>query len=320
MRAALKLGQMLLAVPFLAVLSWPQANSMPQLDAPLQVAPHVPLSQTECADFYSHRVYHHVLRVVGGYGEEHMAEFTAGDKVFLVHAAGMQPGEEFRLLRIVKQKAESPQFKHQADDLERMGLYFRTLGQAQVLKVENGTATARLEFTCSPIQFGDFGIPWVPRVQLAQPKNMSIDLLQPIAPFGLLVSTRHMQSEVGVGDEVFVNLGARAGMKPGQELLVVRGPESPSSKMMGGSVSDQFATTTEPGLDLHQLRKYPHPYRIVGLLEIDLVQNDASSAQVLYSNTLLMPGDEVAPAAPLHPTPVPPRVTPPLVVSSTAGQ
>lgn len=253
-------------------------------------------AQIECADFYSTGFYRHVLYQIGAENGLLIPEQSAGDVIYLNHAAGLRAGDEVRLMRFPARANLTDQFPGQSAYLAGMGRLYAMVARARVLQVNgNDVATARLEVSCRPSQIGDFAIPWYPRANPQLDRVETINLLQPIAgPLKIVAAGREMASELGDGDEIFLS-GRGAPAQVGQHWLIFRRRSSPSEAVYRRAVMGIYGLTYAPGVNVNQLSNQPHPAEIIGEAVVVSQQLGSSAALITYTRDRILPGDEAMP-------------------------
>lgn len=255
-------------------------------------------SQMQCSDVFAPRVQEQVPRVIGARGGLLETMFSTGDILYLNGAAGLQPGDAVRLLRVVNLGQEEEQFPGQAGLLHAMGAYVVAVGQAQVLRVNRRqVATARITFSCQPAEVGDFAAAWHALPSPSLPTAVRVNWTAPIASNAaaqILVMGRDHAGLAGRGDEVYLTGGAAAGARVGQAWTVFRTRRSPSNS--------QFQTAAE-GLPVENmgaasLRNLPEPADILGRLVIIRVEPRSATAILTAARAPIRAGDEAVPVPP----------------------
>jgi hypothetical protein len=139
-------------------------------------------------------------------------------------AQGVKMGDEFQVVRLVKDDLKEPWFQGQNELLRAMGQTWADLGRLKVVHVGEKVSTAEVKASCDYIQRGDIILPFTerPAPQL-KPDSAVVD---PFAPpngkTGMIVSSKYFGQSAGTNSIVYVNLGASQGVKVGSYLRVFR--------------------------------------------------------------------------------------------------
>jgi len=137
---------------------------------------------------------------------------------------GVKVGDEFLVVRPVKEELKEVWFKGQLELMHAMGQAWADLGRLKVVHVGDKISTALVESTCDYIQRGDIILPFTERP--APPLRQNSQLVDPFAPAtgktGMVVSSKYFGQASGSNSIVYVNLGASQGVHVGSYLRVFR--------------------------------------------------------------------------------------------------
>ena len=144
-----------------------------------------------------------------------------GDVVFLNvgRAAGIQPGDEFAILR------RDDQVRHPETN-GVLGTLMRGMGKLRVMLVHDDSATAVIEMSCEDIHDGDELLAWtdipVPMVATV-PKFDRWDPTPSGGASGHIVATGEgLDLALGEGHVIFTSLGSVEGLSPGDIVTLYR--------------------------------------------------------------------------------------------------
>src|SRR5439155_5607393 len=178
-----------------------------------------------CAGFISKPLTSKDKYVAGGLESPHTVRFANGDAIYL-HGGGYEAGQQYTVVRELKDPNRYELFKGQWAALKAVGQPYEELARVKVLDTRSKMAIAEVEFSCDAPVPGDFVIPFVEKPAIAFHLPMRFDRFAP--PNGQLsgriVLAKDFDSELGTGGTVYVNLGANQGLKVGDFLRAVRTP------------------------------------------------------------------------------------------------
>ena len=144
-----------------------------------------------------------------------------GDVVFLNvgRAAGIQPGDEFAILR------RDDQVRHPETN-GVLGTLMRGMGKLRVMLVHEDSATAVIDMSCEDIHDGDELLAWtdipVPMVATV-PKFDRWDPTPSGGASGHIVATGEgLDLALGEGHVIFTSLGSVEGLSPGDIVTLYR--------------------------------------------------------------------------------------------------
>jgi len=147
-----------------------------------------------------------------------------GDVVFLNvgRAAGIQPGDEFAILR------REDQVRH-PESGGVLGTLMRGMGKLRVMLVHDDSATALIEMSCEDIHDGDELLAWkdIPVPMLATVPEF--DRWNPTASGGasghIVATGEGLNMALGEGHVFFTSLGSVEGLAPGDVVTLYRARE-----------------------------------------------------------------------------------------------
>ena len=190
---------------------------------------------------------------------------TLGDVIYLDGGrdSGQMPGSIYTIMRPMGA------VKHPANR-GTVGYYYRYLGRARILSVQNNSAIAEIVHACNPIGVGDLLRPFIPEpVPLARRSGL-LGVNDPVeaeeladAPY--IVHSDNRLTTLGQGHVVYIDRGAGDDVAPGDLFTIYR--------------------ETPPGL----------PPLIVGELAVLSVTEQASMARILESRYTIFLGDRLEP-------------------------
>ncbi len=216
--ATLAACAILVSAVFATLFAAPRGASRPLLDLPT-------VTQIYCSGIVTKRPPRMAGYVVSGPGSTYRLEFSQGDSVY-VHAEGtahVKPGEEFLVVRAVKDPTEISWFHGENRLRNRMGRLWEDIGRVRVVEANPKIALARVVFSCAPMQRGDRLTPLVPR---PFPSLASVDKCRRVGrrdPVrGVVVEAKGFRQEIGAGETLYVDAGSQQGAKSGSRVLFFR--------------------------------------------------------------------------------------------------
>jgi hypothetical protein len=164
--------------------------------------------------------------IISGEQSVDKVAFVAGQLVYINRGSslGVKVGDEFLVMRAVKDELKEVWFKGQNELIRAMGQPWADLGRLKVVHVGDKVSTAEIASSCDYIQRGDIVVPFQERPAPAlKPDSQLVD---PFAPAtgktGMVVASKFFGQASGSNSIVYVNLGASQGVRVGSYLRVFR--------------------------------------------------------------------------------------------------
>lgn len=152
--------------------------------------------------------------------------FAAPDLVYINRgsAQGLKVGDEFRVVRPIKDLLNQKWFYGQPELSRAMGQMWADLGRIRVTNVGTKVSTAQIVFSCDYMQRADIILPFEERE--AVPLKPNTIIIDPYAPAtgksGMVVTSKLFGQAAGLNGIIYVNLGASQGAKVGDYMRVFR--------------------------------------------------------------------------------------------------
>jgi hypothetical protein len=252
-----------------------------------------------CAGFISRERLASGRTVQGGSRSPEVDHFTAKDTVFL-SGSGYQVGDRYAVIRDVRDPNRYEYFAGQNKQLDRLGHLYAELGHLRIDRIENGFAVATIEASCQPIVAGDMVIPFHDKGSfVVEPRTTSFQVFGVALPkrHGMIVSSNEFDSVFGLHKIVYINLGSRIGLKPGDYLRISRtyDPDKmPQANRLTLDAPDYDDTQRyRPTVSPKSMKNWP----VKGLGEMMVISTTPESATCLVTMSLenLQVGDSVTP-------------------------
>jgi hypothetical protein len=164
--------------------------------------------------------------VISGEQSVDKVAFVVGQLVYINRGAGqgVKVGDEYSVIRNVKDELKEPWFKGQNELLRAMGQTWADEGRLKVVHVGEKVSTAEVSSTCDYIQRGDIVLPFQERpAPVLKPDAEVVDPFVPATgKTGMIVASKYFGQASGTSSIVYVNIGASQGVKVGSYLRVFR--------------------------------------------------------------------------------------------------
>ncbi len=195
--------------------------------AAAQQAPKSPnISDIYCSGVVSVESVPHDTYLISGEQSNYKIVFAQGDLVYLNKGSGqgVKVGDEFLVMRPVKDPVNVKWFSQQPSLLRAMGTTYADLGRLQVVSVRSNVSTAEVVFSCDYMQRGDILRPFADRPAPPFKESAKFDIFSPVSgkPLAMVVTTKKFGQEAGTNSIVYVNLGSKQGVKVGDYFRVFR--------------------------------------------------------------------------------------------------
>jgi len=249
----------------------------------------VPVNYSDlyCAGFVSPKSLPRQSFVAGGLGTPIESHFRDRDLIY-IHGGGYEPGMRVSLVREMRDLNAFSPFPATRNLLLRTGQMYNELGYARVLEIRGrDVAVAQVEFACEGIVTGDLAVPFVPKPALTYRKRSSMDRF-PAAPAsvtGRIVAAREFDQYLSAGSKIYINLGARNGVKVGDYFRVVRDYRIESNDLVDVDVyNEPFGEETQKNpQQLPKKRLAELPKRVVGEAIVLGTTSGTATAMITFS-------------------------------------
>ncbi len=163
--------------------------------------------------------------VISGEQSVDKVGFVVGQLVYINRGSGqgVKVGDEFLVIRSVKDELKEPWFKGQNELLRAMGQTWADEGRLKVVHVGDKVSTAEVRSTCDYIQRGDIVLPFQERPAPPLKPDALVDPFPPATgKTGMIVASKYFGQASGTSSVVYVNIGASQGVRVGSYLRVFR--------------------------------------------------------------------------------------------------
>jgi hypothetical protein len=163
--------------------------------------------------------------VITGEQSAYKITFDEGDYVYINKGAdkGVKVGDEFSVIRAVKDPYGIQWTKWEFAILNKMGTVWEDEGRVKVLIVRKDVSIGQVEHACNYVQRGDIVLPFVER-PAPQLKPTEFDRFAPAdgKQLAMVITGKKFQQMVGSEDVIYVNLGHNQGVKVGDYFRIFR--------------------------------------------------------------------------------------------------
>ncbi|MFQ5926973.1 MAG: OmpA family protein [Terriglobia bacterium] len=259
-----------------------------------------------CAGFISSTRLAPTLTIIAGEDTVGRLTYSHRDYVYLSRGGngGVQVGQEYLVVRPVKDPTRVQSFSGQNRILRRIGTLYQDVGRVRVHVVHETTATAQIVHVCDAMQNGDTLIPFQER---AVPDYQARDGFDRFAPFSggeqaMVVAARDFPALVGTGDAIYINLGSNQGVHVGDYFRIFRyatGTRFEGAKRGGMGRVRGYAGQ---GINYSPTKRKDLPREALGEALVVWVDANSATALVAYSVREIHPGDYVELQPPPPPT------------------
>lgn len=259
-----------------------------------------------CAGFITKQPVPNANLVIGGLNTPNTTKFVNGDVIYLT-GTGYQLGQEYAILRELRDPNRYELFRGQHAMLKQAGQPYSELAKVRVIDTRNKTAIAQVEFSCDPVNPGDIAVPFVEKPEVAFHPPVNFDRFAPAngKASGRILMARDFDSELGMGMKVYMNVGSGQGLKPGDYLRAVR-PYTADLRDPVDSLSFKASTAEdtqkkEPSIEPKLLTKTGGPVirvadmprRAVGEIVILSTTQTTSTGMIVFAMEDVHVGDDV---------------------------
>ncbi len=195
--------------------------------AAAQQPPNVPKgSDIYCSGVVTTEAVPYDTYFISGEQSNHKTTFVRGDLVYINKGSsqGVKVGDEFLVMRRVKEHVRYKWFSWQPHLLHIMGTTYADLGRLRVIHVQPKVVTAEVVFSCDYMQRGDIVRAFAERPAPPMKAAAQFDRFAPVSgrTTAMVVTTKGFGQVAGAYSIAYVNLGSAQGVKVGDYFRVFR--------------------------------------------------------------------------------------------------
>jgi hypothetical protein len=196
----------------------PTSNSFP-----IERIPTPTYADLYCAGFISKQLLPDANYIMGGVHTPTTTPFTRGDIVYL-RGNGYTNGAEYEIVRALRDTNEYEVYPGEAKLLKETGQPYEEIGRVKVIDTRSRAAIGQIEYACDGIAPGDTAIPFAEKQQITPHGPVRFDRFLPASNkvSGRIVMGKDFDSQMGTGHKLYMNIGAKQGVKIGDYFRAVR--------------------------------------------------------------------------------------------------
>jgi len=214
----------------------PPAPAQAPAAQPAQAAPAAPTptsnlkevvagpSETDlnCSGFITNQHYESAARLTGGWESPNTSRFA--DRNFVYVTGSVQQGQEYSVLRKLRDPNHSEAFPGQRREIASHGGAYAELGRVRVTGNSDKVAIATVVKSCDYMVEGDYVVPVIEHPALQYKPEGAWDRFAPPSgkATGRIIMAKDFDFFVGDGKKVYLDMGADKGLKPGDYVRAVR--------------------------------------------------------------------------------------------------
>ena len=259
-----------------------------------------------CAGFIGKAADVHDRYVAGGLSSPFTTQFANDEAIFL-HGKGYEAGQEYTIIRELKDPNRYEVFPGQWAAVKAAGHPYEELARVKVVDTRSKMAIAHVEFSCDTVLPGDLAIPFVDKSTVEFHPPMRFDRFIPATgqATGRILLAKDFDSEMGTGGKIYLNIGSSQGLKVGDYMRAVRSYQAtandsveslsfkaptlePTQVHPASYNAGRFETTDGPNILTSEM-----PRRAVGELVIIGVTPNTATAMVVFALEPIHVGDRV---------------------------
>lgn len=164
--------------------------------------------------------------VITGEESNYRIVYNVGDDIFFNSGsdAGIKAGDEFEIVRPVKDPYQVPWTAWEYRILHKMGTVWADEGRVRVEEARPKVSIARVQNACDFIQRGDIVVPFMERATPEIKLEKNFDRFAPPngKPLAMIITGKNFIAAMGNQDVAYVNLGANQGVKEGDYFRIFR--------------------------------------------------------------------------------------------------
>jgi hypothetical protein len=275
--------------------------------AAAQDQPNTPRSSdVYCSGLVTSESVPHDTYVITGEESSTKMTFDAGDYVYVNKGSdqGVKVGDEFSVIRSVKDPYGIEWTKWEFAILHKMGTVWEDEGRVKVIVVRQNTAIGQVEHACDEVQRGDILLPFTERPAPPLKSEANFDRFAPAngKALAMIITGKKFQQQVGNNDVIYVNLGTAQGVKVGDYFRIFRyqGTQHETDYQTPRYSFDQEAGMAIPDAGIYGFGKVSTKYNWSNVPREDIgegivLRTGPNSATVLITFCLreVYPGDYV---------------------------
>ena len=214
--------------------------------------------------------------IISGDAAYEQSSFMFQDVVYSDNDGSLRAGDEYWLVSPMDEVVD-------ITNGQSMGRFYQYLGRAKALCVKDKSAILEIVFACTDVPIGSFVKPFDPiPVPLARRTKMLDNCDEPSGRrVGAIIYSRDSVEGLFTGADVIINLGADAGLNPGDFLTIFR-----------FAVPREFDIAANGELRPYRANLEP-PRTVLGEAAVLTVGDHTSTVQIVSGSHAMQLGDSV---------------------------
>lgn len=250
-----------------------------------------------CAGFLTPEKLSRANHVVGGLTSPHATKFTERENIYLA-GGGYTVGTTYSIVRQVQDANKYEIFPGQTKMVNKAGGLYADVARVRVTYIEGEIAVAMVDFSCQPVVAGDIVVPAQQRPEVTfRPRTQPFLKFKPFSggPSGRVLIGRDFDQFLGVGQKLYINLGSKDGLHPGDYLRITRNYDpkemAPVDQISLDATSIEDTQKNPAKVPRSVLKKLP--YHGIGEMIVLNVTETTATGMITHSLEDVQPGDVV---------------------------
>jgi hypothetical protein len=284
----------------------PQGPIVTRSNFPIERVQNPTYADLYCAGFISKKPMPDASYVAGGLQTPNNTKYVNGDLIYLA-GTGYQVGQQYTILRELRDANEYELYPGQHAMMKTVGSAYGELARVRVMDTRHKLAIAQIEFSCDPVNPGDFAIPFVEKAPVSFRPPTRFDRYLPANGKlgGRIVMSRDFDSVLGPGMKLYMNVGSDQGVKVGDYFRAVRSYsedlDDPVDSLSFKASTSEDTQKKQPSINPHMFTKnagptimvQDMPRRSVGEIVVVGTTPTTSTGMVVFALEDVHAGDQV---------------------------
>ncbi|MFQ5817964.1 MAG: OmpA family protein [Terriglobia bacterium] len=259
-----------------------------------------------CAGFISSTRLAPTLTILVGEDAVGRLTYSPQDYLYLNRGGdgGVQVGQEYLVVRPVRDSTLIESFKPQNRILRNIGIPYQDVGRVRVHVVHETTATAQIVHLCAAMQNGDILIPFQERLVPDYQDRGRFDRFAPFSDgeVAMVVAARDFPGIIATSDAIYINLGTNRGVRVGDYFRIFRYATGTLYEAAKRGAMARVRGYSGQGISYAPPKRKDLPREALGEAMVIWVDADSATALVTYAVSEIHPGDYVELQPPMPPT------------------
>jgi outer membrane protein OmpA-like peptidoglycan-associated protein len=265
------------------------------------------LSEIYCSGFFTKNELKETGNVVGGALSPDQATYAEPEYIY-IKGKEVKEGDEYSILRHYQDPNRYESFKDQLKTLKSLGEEYQDVARAKVMYMRGKIGIAKIESSCDGTVPGDIAVPFQerPRPEFRRTKFEEFPP-ENEKEAGRIVTAKDLDTILGVRRIVYLNIGERQNVKPGDYFRIIRDYKSIAADPVASQpFLSPVGDDTQKNPAQYDLSKNASemPHQGVGELMVIGTTPDSSTALVTFAKWDVRLGDAIEPEEAVAEAPV----------------